>query len=115
MFSVFSILIPSLTCWNLSLSLRSPTATLALQSRLLDSIEMPFFLHVYAEAMARASLRSGPTCAPRPSRGVDPKVLKYLDVDAIVDTSFSLDCSNSGCSSTSGDIYRDCSDDCMSS
>ena len=50
--------------------------------------------------LARASLRSGPTCAPRLGRGVDPKVLNYLDVDAIVDTSFPSDCSNSGCSSS---------------
>ena len=95
--------------------MRSPTPTLALQSRLLDSIEKSFSLPVYAKAMARASLRSEPTCAPRPGLGVDPKVLKYLDVDAIVDTSFPLDCSNSGCSSRSGDIYGDCSDDCISS
>ena len=95
--------------------MRSPTPTLALQSRLFDSIEMPFSLHVYAEAMARASLRKGPTCAPRRGRGVDPKVLKYLDVDATVEISFPLDCSNSGCSSRSDDIYGDCSDDCMSS
>ena len=104
-----------MTCWNLSLSLRSPTPTLALQSRLLDSIEMSFSLPIYAEAMARASLRNGPTYAPRPGRGVDPKVLKYLDVDATVDTSFPSDCSNSGCSSRSSDIYGDCSDDCISS
>ena len=65
--------------------------------------------------MARASLRSGPTCVPRPGRGVDPKVLKYLDVDATIDTSFPSDCSNSGTNSRSGDIYGDCSDDCISS
>ena len=115
MFWVVSILIPSLTCWNLSLSLRSPTPSLALQSRLLDSIEMSFSLPIYVEAMAHASLKIGPTCAPRPGRGVDPKVLKYLDVDATVDTSFPSNYSNSRCSSRSGDIYGDCSDDCMSS
>ena len=104
-----------MTCWNLSLSLRSPTPSLALQSGLLDNIEMSFFLPVYVEAMAHTSLRSGPTCAPRPGRGVDPKVLNYLDVDATVDTSFPSDCSNSGCSSRFGDIYGDYSDDCMSS
>ena len=76
---------------------------------------MSFSLPVYAEAMARASLRNGPTYAPRPSRGVDPKVLKYLDIDATTDTSFPSDCSNSGCSSRFGDIYGDCSDDCISS
>ena len=87
--------------------MRTPTPSLALQSRLLDSIEMSFSLPVYAEAMARASLRSGPTCASRLGRGVDPKVLNYLDVDATVDTSFPLDCSNFGCSSRSNDIYGD--------
>ena len=76
---------------------------------------MSFSLPVYAEAMACASLRSGPICAPRPGHGVDPKVLKYLDIDATVDTSFPSDCSNSGCNSRSGDIYGDCSDDCISS
>ena len=95
--------------------MRSPTPTLALPSGLLDSIETLFSLPVYAEAMARASLKKGPTCAPRPGRGVDPRVLKYLDVDATVDTSFPSDCSNSECSSRSGDIYGDCSDDCISS
>ena len=38
--------------------------------------------------MARASLRSEPTCAPQPGHGVDPRVLNYLDIDAAVDTSF---------------------------
>ena len=104
-----------MTCWNFSLSLKSPTPSLALQSELLDSIEMSFSLHVYVEAMTCASLKSGPTCAPRPRRGIDPKVLKYLDVDATVDTSFPSDCSNSGCNSRFGDIYGDYSDDCMSS
>ena len=95
--------------------MRSPTPSFALQSGLLNTIEMSFYLHVYAEAMARASLRSGPTCAPRPSRGVNPKVLNYMDVDATIDTSFSLDCSNSRCSSRCGDIYARSSDDSMSS
>ena len=115
LFSLFSILIPSLTCWNLSLSLRSPTPSLALQSELLDSIGMSFSLPIYAEVMARASLRSGPTCAPRPGRGIDSKVLKYLDVDATIDISFPSDCSNFGCNSRFGDIYGHCSDDYMSS
>ena len=63
--------------------------------------------------MARASIRSGPTCAPRPGCRVDPRVLNYVDVDATVDILFPSDCSNYGCSSRSGDIYGDCSDDCM--
>ena len=65
--------------------------------------------------MARASLRSEPTCAPRPGHGVDPRVLNYLDIDAAIDTSFLSDCSNSGCSSKSGDIYKHYSDGSMSS
>ena len=76
---------------------------------------MSFSLPVYAKAMAYASLKSGPTCAPRLVRGVDPKVLNYLDVDATVDTSFPSNCSNSRCNSRSGDIYGDGSDNCMSS
>ena len=104
-----------MTCWNLSLSLRSPTPSFALQVGLLQSPEKSFSLPVYAEAMARASLRSGPACAPRPSHGVDPRVLNYFDIDATVDTSFPLDYSDSGCSSRPGDIYGDCSGDSMSS
>jgi hypothetical protein len=95
--------------------LRSPTPSFALQAGLLDSPEKPFSLLVYVDAMARAFLRSGPTCAPRPGHGVDPKVLNYLDIDATVDTSFPSDCSDSGCSSRSGEIFERCSDDSMSS
>jgi hypothetical protein len=47
--------------------------------------------------------------------GVDPRVLNYLEVDATVDTSFPSDCSDSGCSPRSGDIFERCSDDSMSS
>jgi hypothetical protein len=104
-----------LTCWNLSLGLRSPTPSFALQAGLPQSPEKSFSLPVYAEAMARASLRSGPTTAPRPGRRVDPRVVDYLDIDATVDTSFSLHCSDSGCSSRSGVIFGDCSGDSMSS
>jgi hypothetical protein len=81
---------------------------------LLNSLEKLFFLPVYADAMARASLRSRPTCAPRPGHGVDPRVLNYLDIDATVDNSFHADCSDSGCSSRSGEIFERCSDDSMS-
>ena len=63
--------------------------------------------------MARASLSSGPTCAPQLGHGVDPRVLNYIDIDATVDTSFHLDCLDSGCSSRSSDIYEQCSDDSM--
>jgi hypothetical protein len=94
--------------------LRNPTSGFILQAGLLDSPEKSFFLPVYADAMARASLRSRPTCAPRPGHGVDPRILNYLDIDATVDNSFPVDCSDSGCSSRSGDIFERCSDDSMS-
>jgi hypothetical protein len=108
------ILIPWWIVCHFSLSLRSPTPGLILQAGLLNSPEKSFSLPVYADAMARASLRSRPTCAPRPGHGVDPRVLNYLDIDATVDTSFAADCSDSGCSSRSGEIYERCSDDSMS-
>jgi hypothetical protein len=92
--------------------LRSPTPGFVLHAGLLDSLEKSFSLPVYADAMARASLRSGPTRAPRPGHGIDPRVLNYLDIDATVDTSFP---SNSGCSSRSGEIFERCSEDSMSS
>jgi hypothetical protein len=94
--------------------LRSPTPGFILQAGLLDSPEKSFFLPVYADAMARASLRSRPTCAPRPGHGVDPRILNYLDIDATVDNSFPAHCSDSGCSSRSGEIFIRCSDDSMS-
>jgi hypothetical protein len=107
-----------ITWWiicHFSSSLRNPTSSFVLQAVLLDSPEKSFSLPVYVEAMARASLRSGPTCAPRPSHGVDPRVINYLDIDATVDTSFPSDGSDSGCSPRSGDIFERCSDDSMSS
>jgi hypothetical protein len=94
--------------------LRSPTPGFILQAGLFDSPEKSFFLLVYADALARASLRSRPTCAPRPGHGMDPRVLNYLDIDATVDNSFPTDCSDSGCSSRSGEIFERCSNDCMS-
>jgi hypothetical protein len=95
--------------------LRNLTPGFALQAGFLDSPKKSFSLPVYADAMARASLKSGPTYAPRPGHGVDPRVLNYLDIDATVDTSFPSDCSDSGCSSRSGGIFERCSDDSMSS
>jgi hypothetical protein len=93
----------------------SPTPGFVVQAGLLDSPEKSFSLPVYADAMARASLRSGPTCAPRPGHGVDPRVRNYLDIDATVDTSFPSDCSDFGYSSRSGEIFERCSDDSLSS
>jgi hypothetical protein len=92
--------------------MRCPTPGFVLQAGLLDSPEKSFSLPVYADAMARASLRSGPTCAPQPGHGVDPRVLNYLDIDATVDPS---DCSDFGCNPRSGEIFERCSDDSMSS
>jgi hypothetical protein len=109
------MLIPWWIICHFSSSLRSSTPGFVLQAGLLDSPKKSFSLPVYANAMARASLRSGPTCAPRPGHGVDPRVLNYLDIDATVDTSFPSDCSDSGCSPRSGEILERCSDDSMSS
>jgi hypothetical protein len=78
------ILSPWWIICHFSSSLRSPTPGFILQAGLLDSPEKSFFLHVYADAMAHASLRSGPTCAPRPGHGVDPRVLNYLDIDVTI-------------------------------
>jgi hypothetical protein len=82
--------------------MRSPTPGFVLQVGFLDSPKKSFSLPVYADAMARASLRSRPTCTPRPGHGVDPRVLNYLDIDATVDISFPSDCSDSRCSPRSG-------------
>ena len=61
--------------------------------------------------MAHAFVRSGPTSARRPRCGVDPRVLNFMDDQAIVDNSF---LSDSGCSSRSGDTFEHSSDDSMS-
>ena len=95
--------------------MRSPTPAFALQVGLFQSPEKSFALPIYADAMACVSLRSEPSCVPRPSHGVDPRVLNYFDIDAAVDISFPLDCSDSGCSSKAGDIYDHYSDGSMSS
>jgi hypothetical protein len=94
--------------------LRSPTPGFILQAGLINSPEKSFFLPVYADAMARASLRNRPTCTPRPGHGIDPRVLNYLDIDAIVNNSFPADCSDSVCNSRSGEIFERCSNDSMS-
>jgi hypothetical protein len=110
------MLIPWWIICHFSSSLKSPTPGFVLQAGLLDNPEKSFSLPVYAEAMARASLRSGPTCAPRPGHGVDPRVINYLDIDATIDTSFPSDCLlDSKCNPRSGEIFECCSDDSMSS
>ena len=85
-----------------------------------SSPEKPFDLPVYAEAMARASPPTRPSCDSR-VRNVDPRVEKYFDIDATVDAAFSLDSSDSESSSMSGTIFqrrfsrsRPSSDDSMS-
>jgi hypothetical protein len=49
-----------------------------------------------------------------PCYGIDPRVLNFFDISATVDTSFRVDCSDSGCSSLSCEIFERCSDDSMS-
>jgi hypothetical protein len=70
--------------------------------------------------MACASLPTQPSCAPR-KRNVDPKVVEYFGIDATVDASFRVDCSDPEFGSLSGEIFqrrssksRPCSDDSMS-
>jgi hypothetical protein len=74
----------------------------------------------FADAMARASLPTQPSCVPRKCN-VDPRVVEYFDIDATVDASFLVDCSDPKSSSISGEIFqrrssksRPCSDDSMS-
>jgi hypothetical protein len=95
--------------------MRSSTPGFVLQAGFLDSPKKSFSLLIYADAMARTSLRSGSTCAPQLGHGVDPRILNYLDIDATVDTSFPSDCSDSRYSPRSGEIFERCSDDSISS
>jgi hypothetical protein len=82
--------------------------------------EKSFDLPVYADAMARASPPTRPSCAPR-KRNVEPRVLEYFDIDATVDASFHVNCSDPESNSMSGEIFqrrssksRPCSDDSIS-
>jgi hypothetical protein len=91
-----------------------------LQASMFSSPEKSFVLPVYAEAMARASPPTRPSCVPR-QRNVDPRVLEFFDITATIDASFPVDCSDSKSSSLSGEIFqrrssksRPCSDDSMS-
>jgi hypothetical protein len=84
------------------------------------SLKESFDLPVYADAMARASLPTQPSCVPR-KRNVDPRVVEYFDIDATVDASFPVDCSDRESNSMFGEIFqrrssksRPCSDDSMS-
>jgi hypothetical protein len=85
-----------------------------------SSPKKSFDLPVYADAMARASLPTRPSFAPR-KRNVDPRVVEYFDIDATVDASFHVDCSDPESGSLSGEIFqqrssksRPCSDNSMS-
>jgi hypothetical protein len=91
-----------------------------LQSSMFNCPEKSFVLPIYAEAMARASPPTRPSCVPH-ERNVDPRVLEFFDITAIIDASFPVDCSDSESSSLSGEIFqwrssksRPCSDDSMS-
>jgi hypothetical protein len=66
-----------------------------------SSLEKSFDLLVYADAMACASLPTRPSYVPC-KHNVDPKVVEYFDIDATVDASFFVDCSDSKSSSLSG-------------
>jgi hypothetical protein len=84
------------------------------------SPEKSFDLPIYADTMARASLPTRPSCVPC-KRNVDPRVVEHFDIDAIVDASFLVDCSDLESSSMSGEIFqrrssksRPCSDNSMS-
>jgi hypothetical protein len=107
-----------LIIWHFSLS--TPTHGYILQASMFNSPKKSFDLPVYAEAMARASPPTQPNCVPR-KRNVDPRVLEFFDIDATVDASFPIDCSDRESSSESGEIFqrrssksRPCSDDSMS-
>jgi hypothetical protein len=106
--------------WHFSSSLSTPTHEYILQASIFNSPEKSFDLPVYVEAMARASPPTRPSCVPR-GRNVDPRVVEYFDIDATVDASIPVDCSDPESSSMSGEIFqrrssksRPCSDDSMS-
>jgi hypothetical protein len=108
------VLIPWWIIWHFSSNLRSPTPSCILLARLLDSLEKSFLLHVYAEAVTRASSPRRPTCVPRRCHVRDPRILNFLDIIATIDASFPTNCSDSRCSFLSGEIFEHCSDDSMS-
>jgi hypothetical protein len=111
---------PLLIMWHCISSLSTPTHGYILQASMFNSPEESFFLPIYAEAMVRASPPTRPSCVPR-GRSMDPRVMEYLDIDATVDASFPIDCSDSESRSMSGEIFqqrssksRPWSDDSMS-
>ena len=81
-----------------------------------NSPKESFLLPTYVEAMAHASLPIRPSCGPN----VDSRIMEYLDIDATIDASFPIDCSNSKSKSMSGEFFqwrslksRPCSDNSM--
>jgi hypothetical protein len=65
-----------------------------LQASTFSSLEKSFVLPIYAEAMARASPPTQPSCVPR-ERNVDPRDLEFFGITTTVDASFPVDCSDS--------------------
>jgi hypothetical protein len=101
--------------------MKSPTPKYNLQASLFSSLEKPFLLPTYVEAIARASPTRQPTCVPNRCHLVDLRILDLLDISATDDTSFLLDFSNFGSTSLFGGISERtssmstrCSDDSMS-
>jgi hypothetical protein len=92
-----------LIMWHFNLS--TPTHGYILQASMFSSPEESFFLPIYAEAMARASPPTRPSCVPR-QRNVDPMVLEFFDITAIVDASLPVVCSDSESSSLSSKIFQ---------
>ena len=58
-----------------------------------SSLEKSFDLLIYAEAMAHVFPPTRPSCIPCKCN-VDPRVVEYFDIDAIIDVSFLVDCSD---------------------
>ena len=89
------VLIPCGILYYFSSSLSNPTLGYILQASFFSVPKKSFFLHVYAEAMARASPPKQPTRVPRGCHEEDPRVLDFLDINVTVDDSFPVDRSNS--------------------
>jgi hypothetical protein len=85
-----------------------------------SSPKKSFDLPIYAAVMACASPPTRPSCVPRKCN-VDPRVVEYFDIDATIDASLPVDCSDPESSSISGEIFqrrssksRPCNDNSMS-
>jgi hypothetical protein len=70
-----------------------------------SSPEKSFDLPFYAHTMACASPPTRLSCAPR-KHNVDPRIVEYFDIDATVDASFFVDCSDLESSSISDEIFQ---------